>query len=670
MHNFRIYPFLKAAVIILTALFTLRPCTQAAEIEIFDMDLATLMKIQIISAGRKEQNLADTPAAVYVLNGEDIRNSESTSIPELLRWVPGLQVARISSSKWAIASRGINGTLSNKLLVQIDGRSVYTPSYSGVYWDMQNVMLDDIERIEVIRGPGATLWGANAVNGVINIITKPASDTLGGRFSAMAGNHEGPSASFRYGKQLHTDLYGRFYVNHHAEDSYKFLADQTDAHDDWHVTSSGFRLDRDVRLEDSWTLQGDFYNGKEEQQVYPYWEEGSPRPLTADDTIDIQGYNLIGRWQHNYTETNSWTLQAYFDYTDRQEIYLGQNYKTIDLDFQHRFQWLKRQDIVWGLGYRNIQDHFNNTYLVAFSPDKQTNNLFSGFIQDEINLVSNRLWLTLGAKLEHNDYTGLESQPSARILWKLTEGHNVWTSVSKAVRTPSRAEESGRIVLGINPNPPFPAMVVKGSTAMEAEKVIAYGAGYRYVKSAAFSFDIALFYNDYGELADFSYTQATIRFANGMEGTSHGLELNTQWRPVSWLTTELTYNYVTFNMELLDPVNSRFSNLDIVTENASPQHQISLSTGIDLNKKTRLNIMGRYVDKLKVPSTAAYLQGLKVDDYLALNVNIRWLPMENFEIMLAGQNLTDSAHLEFINEYYTPAIEIEPSIYTKLTWKF
>ena len=231
---------------------------QAAENDMLDLDLSSLMQIQITSAGRKAQNLADVPAAVYVIDQDDISNSGVTSIPEALRMVPGLQVARISSSTWAITSRGFNGTFATKLLVQIDGRSVYTPSYSGVYWDSQNVVLEDVERIEVIRGPGATLWGANAVNGVINIITKQSSDTQGGLVSVGAGNHEKLMATARYGTQFSGDTYGRFYVNRHDQDSFEFLADKTNAFDDWDATSGGFRLDGDRGLKDSWTFQGDY----------------------------------------------------------------------------------------------------------------------------------------------------------------------------------------------------------------------------------------------------------------------------------------------------------------------------------------------------------------------------------------------------------------------------
>lgn len=641
----------------------------AEDTEILDLDLSSLMEIQITSAGRKEQKLADVPAAVYVIDQEDIRNSGATSIPELLRLVPGLQVARTGSGKWAVASRGFNGTFSNKLLVQMDGRSVYNPAYSGVYWDMQTVMLEDIERIEVIRGPGATLWGANAVNGIINIMTKQASDTLGVLVSGTAGDHEDGTATLRYGRQLSNNFYGRIYINHHAEDSYKYYDDESDAYDDWGTTSGGFRLDSDVGLKNSWTLQGDLYDGKAHQHIFPYWVEGSPVPLTADDTIDTRGWNLTGRWQHNYNETNSWTLQAYFDYTDRQELYIGQTHKSIDLDFQHRFQLMTRHDIVWGLGFKNIDDSFNNTYTASILPDKRKNELFSEFIQDEINLISEKLWLTLGAKVEHNEYTEIELQPSARLLWKPEINQSLWASVSRAVRTPSRAEDSSRVVMGIVPAPPYPEIYINGNAGLNAEEVVAWEAGYRYSHDSSFSIDLAMFYNDYKELINVIASPSdptNLSFSNTMAGNTYGLEINSEWKPLDWLKTELNYTYIELQMK--DNQYGQTSSEPVI-ENSSPQHQVSLRTAIDLNKNTRLNIFARYVDELKIPSGAASRDGIKVDDYLALDTNIIWSPIENFEVMLAGQNLTDSKHLEFVNEYNTPATEIERSIYLKLTWK-
>lgn len=631
----------------------------------FDLDLSQLMEIQITSAGRKEQNLADVAAAVYVIDQEAIHDSGVTSIPEALRMVPGLQVARMSSNKWAISSRGFNGIFSNKLLVQIDGRSVYTPCYSGIYWDSQNVVLEDVDRIEVIRGPGATLWGANAVNGIINIITKQSSDTQGGLLSGAAGNHENAMGTFRYGMQLNKNTYGRLYINRHDQDSYQLVSDASDARDDSKLSGAGFRLDGDIGLNNNWTVQGDLYQGDGGQIIFPYLIAESPVPLTVNDEIENNGYNLLGRWHHNISETNTWSFQAYFDVTDREELYLKQIHHTVDLDFQHHLQWTTQHDLVWGLGYRNISDEFNNTYMVSILPDQETSELFSAFIQDEIKLIDDELRVTLGSKLEHNDYTGFEIQPSARLLWSPTKENKLWTSVSRAIRTPSRVEDTAHLVVEPLPFPPYPKLSVNGNSNLESEELIAYEAGYRYSQGNFFAVDVALFYNDYKELVTHENSDPTsIRFVNGMKGNSYGLEISSQWRPSPWLMAELNYSYLDLRMSSLDILSEK------VVENSTPEHQVSLRSSIDLSETIRLNIWGRYIDTVKIASQVAYSAGIEIDNYVALDLNIIWRPMRNLEFMLAGQNLLESNHMEFINEYFVPPTEVGQSVYAKVTWQF
>ncbi|PLY01178.1 MAG: outer membrane receptor protein [Desulfuromonas sp.] len=670
----------KLILFLLPLLLLSVPMSLWAQEEILELDLESLMEIQVISAGRKQQNLMDVPAAIYVITAEDIKNSGATSVPEALRMVPGLQVSRIGSSKWAIASRGFNGTFSNKLLVQIDGRSVYSPTYSGVYWDVQNVLLDDIDRIEVIRGPGATLWGANAVNGIINIITKPASDTLGGVVSVGSGNHEEQLLNFRYGVQLSKNVYGRFTINHIERDEFRYHADHSDSLDDWRMTYGGFRLDGDINLQDSWTLQGDIYSGREGQQVYPYWTPESPYASTADDRINADGYNLLARWEHKFSPTSSWTLQSYFDFSDRDEIYVGQMSETFDIDFQHRFQLGERQDIVWGLGYRTIKDDFSNTYMVSFLPKSDRSELLSGFIQDEIRLIDDTLWLTLGSKVENNDYTGTGYQPSAKLLWKPTPKQSVWTSVSRALRTPSRAEATSLVVTNKIPLPPTYTtaytMYINGNDDMDAEQVTAYELGYRYARDSRLSFDLSLFYNRYKKLTSYSYTflpsglPASIEFANDMSGHSHGFEALLKWNPTDWLETELSYSLIRLSMAMGPESQGSPSVMDIVAEKSSPQHQLFLHGGFKLRDNLRLNLWGRYVDSLDVASPVAAVNGDVVDSYLAVDANLIWDITENLELMLSGQNLFDDYHLEFINEYFTPAIDIGRSLYAKVTWSF
>lgn len=660
--------FIKILVLISTTLFIF-PSYTWADVDMLDMDLSSLMEIQITSAGRKEQNLADVPAAVYVIDQEDIKNSGFTSVPELLRLVPGLQVARISSSKWAISSRGFNGTFANKLLVQIDGRSVYTPSYSGVYWDVQNVVLEDVDRIEVIRGPGATLWGANAVNGIINIITKQSSDTQDSLLSAGAGSHEKAMATLRHGAQFNENTYGRFYLSHHEQDSFEFAEDGSDAHDEWQITNGGFRLDGDVGLQNSWTLQGDLYHGDNDQRIDTFWTRTPPYLLQVFDRLDTNGCNLLSRWQHTFSEKSSWTLQTYYDFTNRDEKYLEQTNHTFDIDFQHRFQVQSRHDIVWGIGYRFNKDDFNNTYQVEFTPDSRSNDLFSAFLQDEITLLKEKLLLTIGSKFEYNSYTGFEVQPNMRLLWKPGARHSLWTSVARAVRTPSRIEDSGRITTAVIPAPVLFDLSIFGTSDFESERLTAYEAGYRYIPAQNFSIDIALYCNKYRGLQ--SYYQESqfmpIYFFNAMEGDIHGLEIATAWAPTDWLETELGYSYIEVAMD-----DNSAANLyqEEVSEGSSPRHRFSVRTNFDLGNNLYLNLWGHYTDQLKAASVLAVQNNVVVDDYVNLDANVRWLPKEGLEITLAGQNLLDSGHIEFIQEAFTTPIDIQRSIYAKMTWRF
>ena len=648
----------------------------AANDNVLDLDLESLMQIQVTSAGRKEQNLMDVPAAIYVIDKEDINNSGATSIPELLRMVPGLQVARIGSSQWAITSRGFNGTFANKLLVQIDGRSVYTPSYSGVYWDVQNVVLEDVDRIEVIRGPGATLWGANAVNGIINIITKQASDTQGRLVSVGSGNHEKLMATARYGSQFNQNTYGRFYLHRHEQGAYDTLKDKTDAHDDWLITQGGFRFDGDLGLNDTWTLQGDLYQGDRNLLVSDLWIAEPPYRTEQIGTFDVDGHNILARWEHKTSDTNVGTAQIYYDYTNRKDAYLEQTNRTLDIDLQQRFQYAERHDIVWGLGYRLNSDDFSRSFQIDFTPDSDTQQTFSAFAQDEIALFANKVWLTLGSKFEHNDYSGFEVQPNVRVLWKPQDNHRLWASISRAVRTPSRIEDSSRITtLVIPPSPteypfnPEPIRVsIFGKSEFKSERLIAYEVGYRYLPKESISFDLTLFFNDYDNLQAYSQPSLldpTIYFDNTISGEVYGLEFTTQWSPTDWLKTELSYSYIDIKMKDTQALTQ--ADQEAMIEGSSPQNQISLKASIALQDNLHLNLWGRYVDKLEKSSIVA---DFPVDDYTTLDANIRWQPVDDLELSLVGQNLFDNKHLEYISEQFTEPTEIGRSLYAKLTWHF
>lgn len=658
--NFKLW----SGLVVLLFIF-LPPSLFGSEQKMFDMDLASLMEIKITSAGRKEQNLSDVPAAVYVIDQEKLKKSGVTTLPEALRMVPGIQVARVSSNRWAISSRGFNGTFSNKLLVQIDGRSVYTPSYSGVYWDIQNIFLEDVERIEVIRGPGATLWGVNAVNGIINIITKAASETQGVVVNLGTGNHEKAMTSMRYGSKFNVNTYGRFYAMYNKRDDFDTPGIQDHDNREWENKQAGFRLDGDTGIHHTWTVQGDFYQGKNDQDIIDGLVSIPPFDDLSVSQPESKGGNLLGRWHYKSQESGTWTLQGYYDFTNRDELFLEQTHHTFDLDLQHRFQPGDRHDIVWGLGYRLIKDDFTNSVYVSLDPDEEIRHIFSGFFQDEIMLIQEKVWLTLGTKIEHNDYTDFEFQPNLRLLWKIAKNQSLWGSVSRAVRTPSRMETSSKIVQTVIPFPFYIEVSLNGNKDFDSEKLTAWEAGYRYAPTSSLSMDIALFYNRYTNLSGIGQTGfATVAFNNATKGHTYGMETSIQWSPTKWMDAELGYGYMSINLDGDDYSQNS-------TEGGSPTHQAFLGAGFNLCDNVRLNLWLRYMGQLKFPALDNPSEtGNIIDSYVAFDANIQWKLSKNIDITLAGQNLLDGEHLEYSADGYLAVDEIERSLYAKLTWRF
>ncbi len=642
--------------------------------DFFDMDIAQLMQITITSVARKPQNLSDSAAAVFVITQDDIHRSGVTSIPEALRMAPGLQVARVDSNKWAITSRGFAGNFANKLLVMIDGRTVYSPAFSGVYWDAQDTLLDDIDRIEVIRGPGATIWGANAVNGVVNIITKKASDTQGGLVTLGGGTHDKIMTGLRYGAAIGEDTHGRVYVKYHKQNSYEVYDTGKDANDDWDSLRTGFRVDGELGGKNSWTLQGDLYSNNENQLLSPFWIANPPYLTEKEDSFDTSGWNVLGRWQTEISQTSSWTIQAYYDYTNRDEAIMEQTHRTVDLDLHYQNQLNTRNNIVMGIGYRSVDAEFDNSFQVSVEPGDRSENLYSGFVQDEIMLATDSLWLTLGVKWEHNEFTGNELQPSGRLLWKVTDKQTVWAAISRAVRTPSEFEESGSITMAVIPTIPPDSMnlTLNGSDRYGSEELIAYEAGYRWLALSNVSLDVSIFYNDYENLQTIepgSYQFGTqLDFLNNMHGSTYGLELVSDWQPVNWIKLQFGYTYLDFDLTVEETSFSQ--GLEASTEETSPQHQFSVNSAINISKELQLNLWVRYVDSLEGDKALDERENRTVDEYLTLDANVSWRPMERLELMLVGQNLLDSNHLEYVSEFSSPTTEIERSVYGKITYHF
>ena len=650
--------------------------------EFLDMDISQLMNITITSLAKKEQPLSDAAAAVFVITQEDIRRSGVTTIPDALAMAPGLQVAKISASKWSVSSRGFAGYTSNKLLVLIDGRSVYSPAYSGTFWDMQNTLLEDIDRIEVIRGPGGTLWGSNAVNGVINIITKKSSDTLGGLVRVGGGDQENMQGGARYGAKLNDSTYGRAYLTYNDRDSNSIAyvgGDPShsgiDANDDWQSFQGGFRLDGQLQARSEWTVQGDLYQNREDQVLFPYWIETPPYLTENLSDIDANGANILGRYRKEFSGNSALTVQAYYDYNDREEAYYRQTFKTVDIDMQYETKIGARNSLTVGGGYRQVKGEFDGSFQIDLSNEDTTDDLYNAFVQDEINLIADKLWLTLGAKWEHNDYTDSEWQPSGRLLWKPVANHSLWTSVARAVRTPSILEHNGRILATSYPPPlGFGPVYFKGNKDFESEDVIAYEAGYRWQASTELSFDLAVFYNDYEKLygldqvlspSGLSYT-----FVNSEEGESRGFEFAADWKPASWLSMVFTYSYLDMEVTTKDLVTGQRTSDGFVV-GFSPKHQASVRSSIDFAKNWQTNLWLRYTDEISARNSVSLLsESISLEDYFIFDANLVWKPTKNVEIMLAVQNMFNDGQLQYVSEIITPATEIERSVYAKLTYRF
>ena len=643
------------------AVFTSQCC--AVEDDKLDMSLEDLMSIKVTSVSKKTQNISDSAAAIFVITEKDLMRSGATSIPEALRMVPGIHVGRIDSNKWAVTSRGFNNRFTKKLLVMIDGRAVYTPGFSGVYWEVQDLVLEDVERIEVIRGPGASLWGANAVNGVISIITKHAADTLGGMVSVGGGNVEKAFGSARCGAALGKGVYGRIYAKYFNRDEFEYKAGG-DAGDNWDNFRTGFRMDAILPGPVDFTVQGDLYKGSINQSLEDLPIETRPYSLDVEEDADVSGGNLLARWHRILSLSSSMTIQAYYDRTTRDDFYIYELRDTLDLDMQHRFSPLDGHDLIWGARYRYTHDDMIGRYVMEIDPDSQGDNLFSAFVQDDISLVKDKLWLILGTKFEHNDYTGYEFQPNGRILWSPHPKHRVWTAVSRAVRTPSRGDYDANLTVGVIPrsSPLSPIKIsIDGNEAFESETLTAFEAGYRFLPDRQFSLDVSVFHNDYDDLEEYvelrdvhTGTISLLRENQG-RGVVQGLELSAGWQPIQWLKTDISYSYLDTD----------------ISYSFVPEHQFSLRVGLDLPHDFEADIWLRYTGEVEArQSSPGGFVPYDIDAYLTIDIRLAWQVTPNLELIAVGQNLLDPGHIEFIQEAFIEPTEVPRSIYGQVRYKF
>jgi len=664
-------------VLVSSMAFAQKPACRDLPVELMEMSVQELMGLEISSISKKAQKLSDAAGAIFVITQEDIKRSGAASIPELLRMVPGLEVARINSSSWAISARGFNDRFSNKLLVLMDGRSVYTPVFSGVFWDSQDTMLEDIERIEVIRGPGAALWGANAVNGVIDIITKSAGETQGGLVTSGFGTEERGFGAVRYGSKANDNAFYRVYAKYFDRDG-GFDTQGGSAPDEWHAFRAGFRTDWQSSTDDTMTFLGDVLKGRSGERVSDF-SLAPPFVNQLEGDANFFEANVLARWKHVLSPTSDLQAQFYYDFNPRKDLAGGIEAHTIDADFQHRFALTDRQEVIWGAGLRYHQYGFDTGTAILSQPDIQDDKLFSAFFHDDITLVTDRLHFILGSKFEHNDFTGFEVQPNARILWTPDEAKTLWTSVSRAVRTPSVAElaiesNAGVIPPGIAQNPsPLPVeLVVRGNEHFLSEELTAFELGYRFQALPVLWLDLAGYYNIYENLRTVEqgdpqlemfpapHTVVPLTAGNNMHGNTYGVEAAAEWDPMKRLRFRAAYTYLI--MDLQSESGSRDTSSRKQT-GSNPHHQLSLRCLMDLPHDVTLDLWMRYVDSLPE---------LKIDSYVTADVRLAWKPLKSLEIAVVGRNLFEAHHSEFGQDIFTSTVptSVERGVYGKVTWSF
>ncbi len=631
-----------------------------ASIHYFDLTLEELMDTKILSVSKKVETLADAPAAIYVVTSEDIVRSGVTSIPDALRMVPGMVVASSDSNSWAISIRGFNSTLANKLLVLIDGRTIYNPVFGGVLWEAHELMLEDIARIEVIRGPGGTLWGANAVNGVINIITKHSRDTQGNLVSALYGNEEPGTLSMRQGGTLGDEGSYRVYAKGFKRES-SFHSTHGDNQDQWDGIRGGFRAD----WGDDFTLQGDAYRNGTQQRTIDY-SLLPPYSSIEDVTVVYEGVNLLGRWTDTNYDGSQLTFQSYIDWARRNEPFNFIDDRTIyDADLQYNFAPWNVHEFVTGTGFRYSRDNKTGNNNVAFSPKRSHNKLYNAFVQDKITLVPERWYVTLGAKFEHNDFSGSELQPNIRLQWHASDNQILWSAVSRAVRTPTPLESDLTRTLATVPN--VRAAFVPNDN-FKPEELMAYELGYRNQLSSAISLDLSAFYNDYEHLATYGiqtpelvvngidppHVLLPVMFANDMKGTSDGVEATLNWTANQNLKIALNYSFLHMSLTAIDPTQEG-------GEKLYPQHQGGIKVFWNMSAGWTLDTLVSYVDHLPAGD---------VDAYTRLDINLSKQLTSAIRCNLVGQNLLEKTHREFATLDDLNAGEIERSVFAKITWAF
>jgi iron complex outermembrane receptor protein len=662
-----------AALVAMLACCPLPAWSQLETTDLTARSLEDLMNIEVTSVSKTKQTLSHTAAAVFVISPEDIARSGATNIPDLLRMVPGVDVAEINANTWAVSVRGFNARFSNELLVMVDGRPVYTQTFGGVFWDVLELPMEDIERIEVIRGPGGSIWGANAVNGVINIITKKTSETLGGLVVVGGGNTDQGFGTTQYGGRAGDQTDYRVYTEYSNQAHLPSPGGQ-DGGDGWHLFQGGFRTDSVFSPKDTLTFQGDIYTGREGSPTVEFPSVTATAAQNIEVLANLSGGFIQGIWDHTSSADSDTSLKASYDRYKLNDI-LGEHRGTLDIDFQDHFSGWTRQNIVWGLTYRYSASDSHGGLTVSLIPADLATQLFGSFVQDEITIVPEKFYLTVGAKLEHNYYTGLDFMPSARVAWVPTQHHTLWAAVSKAERTPTSIDTSIRSDLsGFTGAGGVPALVeLIGNPHFKNEGLVAYEAGYRTTVLKELSIDFTAYYNDYNNQGTtepaapfFVNTPAPPHLVvpltneNLMHGETQGVEVAVNWQPIHRWTLSPGYAFEEIHMHLAP------TSLDTTSvsqaQGSSPDHSAQLRSHYELAHGLSWDASVFFVDRLANPVERAYTR---------LDSGLSWQFAEGATLGIFGQNLLGDTHAEFVDP--TGSVRttlVKRDAYAKFTWRF
>lgn len=612
------------------------------------LSLEQLMSVEVTSVSGIAEPWFTTPAAMYVITAEDVRRSGHQSLAEALRLAPGMSVRRINANIWDVSARGFGSRFNNKLLVLIDGRTVYDPLFSGTYWSDQDVMMEDLDRIEVIRGPGATLWGANAVNGVINVTTKHARDTQGLYISGVTGTDLRALGAARYGTQLDESTWMRVWTQYSNYDR-SAQPGPGDAHDDWDMVRGGVRIDRDIDSQTTLSLQAGIYSSDRLGEAISVPTSPGPGTITAIGDGKAASIHVMARLARDIDAANGWSIQSYIEYLDRtQPNGFGNDRTTFDLDYRHRFEIGDKHDIIWGAGARQHFDRTDGTVEVAFDPGKRAYTTVSGFVQDTITLKEDELFAMIGTKLEYNTFTDFEVQPSARLSWTPDENHTLWSAVSRTVRVPSRVDKNLKLTImniGVTP------VQILGDSDVDSEEMVAYELGYRVRPAENVTLDFSGYFNDYRKLLELTPTGAGT-YANRASGESYGFEAAASWRAADNLRVESSYSFQ--RTQLHGPASPQ-------DETTYPRNQFQVRSMLDITKDLECNAALYYGDTV----------GARGEAFWRLDLGVTWRPTANLEFAVWGQNLLEASHQESSdNIFQASAVEVQRGVYAQATLRF